>query len=62
MPCDHLAMDLVTPLPMGNDGCDTVLVIVDMITKFAILKPLKGKEMVGVARSTWEVLELFGIP
>lgn len=62
MPWDHLAVDLVTPLPMSNDGYDTLLVIVDMMTKFAILKPLKGKEMVGVARATWEVLALFGIP
>lgn len=55
MPWDHLAIDLGTPLPMHTDGFDTLLVIVDVMTKFCILKCLKGKEMVGVAQACWEV-------
>jgi len=47
---------------MSTDGYDTMLVIVDVMTKYAILNCLKGKGMVEVARTTWEVLAIFGIP
>lgn len=32
LPFDHTAIDLVTPLPKGRDGCDTLLVVVDVFT------------------------------
>lgn len=62
MPFEYPAIDLVTPLPMSADGYDTMLVIFDIMTKYAILKCLNGKTMVEVARATWEVLAVFGIP
>ena len=38
------------------------LVIVNVMSKYAILKCLKEKEMVMLARAVWEVLGFFGIP
>lgn len=43
IPWDHVAIDLVTPLPVTSDGYDTMLVIVDLMTKYAIIKCLKCK-------------------
>ena len=62
LPWDHIAVDLVTPLPMTKSGEDTLLVITDIMTKFAVLRSLKGKGMAGITRSLWEVMSLFDIP
>ncbi len=62
LPWDHIAVDLVTPLPVSKNGEDTLLVIVDIMSKFAILKSLKSKVMMDVARALLEVCGTFGIP
>ena len=62
LPWDHIAVDLVTPLPMTSNGEDTLLVIVDVMTKFAVLRCLKSKGMKGIAQSLWEVMSILGVP
>lgn len=62
LPWDHIAVDLVTPLPVSDSGCDTLLVVVDIMTKFAILRCTAGKDMVTIATQLWEILSIFGIP
>lgn len=49
LPWDHVAGDLVTPLPLSPEGCDTLLVVVDVMSKFFVLRNLKGKDMKTVA-------------
>ena len=62
LPWDHIAIDLVTPLPLSEDGMDTLLVIVDVMTKFCVLRCLKGKGMTEIARSLPEVMAILGVP
>ena len=62
LPWDHIAIDLITPVPNSKDGYNTILTIICMMTKFAILRPLKNKAMTTVATSLWEVFSIFGIP
>ena len=62
LPWDHIAIDLVTPLPLTKNGEDTLLVVVDIMTKFAILRTLKGKGMEGIAKALWKIMSLFGAP
>lgn len=62
LPWDHVAIDLVVNIPRSEDGKDTLLVIVDIMTKFAILRCLKGKSMAAISKSLWEVISVFGVP
>ena len=62
LPWDHLSIDLVTPLPLSEGGMDTLLVIVNVMTKFCVLRCLKGKGMTEIARNLWEVISLLGVP
>jgi len=61
LPGDHLQMDLAS-LPTSIDGYNFILVIVDVFTGFALLRPLKDKSAETVARSVWEVLCVLGLP
>lgn len=62
LPWDHIAIDLVTPLPLSKNGEDTLLVTTDLFTKFTILRCLKGKGMTGIAQSIWEIMAILGVP
>ncbi len=62
LPWDHIAIDLVTPLPLSENGYDTLLVIVDIMTKFCILRCLSSKGMEKIAKAVWEVFSTFGVP
>ncbi len=62
LPWDHVAVDLVTPLPMSKNGEDTLLVAVDIMSKFCILRTLKGKGMATIAATLWEIMAIFGMP
>lgn len=62
LPWDHVAVDLVTPLPLSSEGYDTLLVVVDVMTKFCILRTLKGKSMKTIAQAFWELMSTFGVP
>ncbi len=50
MPWDHIAIDLVPPLPVSDTGMDTLLVVSDIMTKFVILRALSSKRMDVIAR------------
>ncbi len=62
LPGDHLAVDLVADIPKARDGEDNLLVIVDIMTKFAFLRALKGKAMHTIACAFWGVVSIFGVP
>ncbi|GJS32157.1 putative reverse transcriptase domain-containing protein [Tanacetum coccineum] len=38
---DNITMDFVTKLPKSSQGCDTIWMIVDRLTKFSILVPMR---------------------
>ena len=61
-PFDHVCIDLVGSLPENVEGMKHILVIVDVFTKFIILKPVKDKTALTVARELYNVFCLFGFP
>jgi transposase InsO family protein len=62
-PFDHIAIDLAGPFPNTTArGHNMILVMVDVATRFVILRPLKSKTMQDVARALWEVFTDFGFP
>jgi transposase InsO family protein len=61
-PFDHLSLDLLGPLPEAEDKYCYVLIIVDIATRFVILRALIDKSASSVARALYHVLTDFGIP
>lgn len=49
LPWDHIVVDWVTPVPVSDDGQKTLLVVVDIMTKYAILRCAVGKDMEQIA-------------
>ena len=61
-PFEHLAMDLGelgTTSPRGNNF---ILVVVDVFSRFVLLRPLKTKAAEEVARALWRIMCDFGAP
>ena len=60
-PFDHIAIDLAEV--EGNiRGYKYILVIIDIATKFVILRALKDKSAVRIAQELWKVFSLLGVP
>jgi hypothetical protein len=59
---EHIAMDLAGPLPRSSSGAIYLLVIVDVCTKYVILRPLPNKESVTVAKELIKVFCDYGFP
>ena len=43
-PWDHIAMDLIGLLKCSERGFVFILIIIDVLTRFVVLKPLRTKE------------------
>ena len=61
-PFDHVSIDLAGPLPMSSDGCIYILVVLCNCTKFVIIRGLKDKQSVTVAKQLIDIFGLFGFP
>jgi hypothetical protein len=61
-PFDHIQMDCKVHLPLTTDGHTALLVIVDVATGFAILRPLITTSAACVAEQLWDVFSTFGLP
>jgi transposase InsO family protein len=61
LPWDHIAIDLVTSL-RAVDGFKFLLVVVDVFSRFTVLRALKDKTATSVARALWDVFGHFGVP
>ena len=59
---DHVAIDCAVALPESNNGFKNILIIVDVLSRFVITKPLKSMEGKEIARALYEVFALFGPP
>src|SRR5258708_1263434 len=65
---DHVELDLIGPLndSSADDGGTSVfaynwiLVLVDVLTGFVVLRPLSSKNMKDVALATWHVICEYG--
>tara|TARA_R110002050_G_scaffold300741_1_gene472177 strand:+ start:1078 stop:4374 length:3297 start_codon:yes stop_codon:yes gene_type:complete len=61
-PMDHVAIDILGPLPTSLKGYNFILVVVDIATRFSILRAMRTKTMEEVAWLLWGVFSDFGTP
>ena len=61
-PWDHLLWDLIGKLPTSAGGYNFVLIIIDVLTRFVVLKPLRTKSAWEIANRLVEVFANFGVP
>ena len=61
-PWDHIQIDLVGPIPESNDGYSWILTIIDVMSGFTLLRPLRSKSMEEVAIALWQLICDFGPP
>ena len=77
MPWDHIQFDLITSLTdeederladpglgqlEGDDLYKYVLVVVDVMTGFVILRPLRDRFAEALTRELWDIFMLLGVP
>lgn len=62
LPFDHLAVDTISPNRVSDDGYLYILIVVDLATRFVLLRPLKTKLMEEIAQQFVELFMIFGIP
>ena len=61
-PWDHIEMDLIGPFPMSDSGYIYILHVVDVLTNFSLIRPIKTKEAHEVAEELWKIICDFGPP
>ena len=61
-PWDHIAMDLIGLLKCSERGFVFILIIIDVLTRFVVLKPLKTKEAKEIAYTLVKVFANYGVP
>ena len=62
MPWDHIVIDLIGPFLTTEDGYNFILIVVDVLTRFVILRPLRSKSAEEVAMTLLLVFADFGAP
>ena len=60
-PFDHVAVDLFGPLPVSSNGYLYVLVLVDVATRFIILRPMRSKTAAETADTLALIIADFGV-
>ena len=60
-PMHRIQADLLE-LPIVSHGCDHILVIEDIFTKYACFYPMAGKQSTTVAKHLWQYIRRFGCP
>ena len=59
---DHIAIDLGSFNVTSSSGNNFILVIVDLFSRFVVLRPIRTKTAVDVAKELTSVFSLFGYP
>jgi transposase InsO family protein len=59
---DHVEIDFVGPLPPSKEGYRYVLVIVDVLTGYTVLRPTKTTTAQETAQALWSVISEYGTP
>ena len=60
-PWDHIAMDFIGKLPASEKGFVFILIIVDVLTRFVVLRPLMRKDAKTVALELVNLFANFGV-
>ena len=59
--CNHIAMDFIGKLPVSEKGFVFILIIVDVLTRFVVLRPLMRKDVKTVALELVNLFANFGV-
>lgn len=62
LPFDHVAIDLAGPLQETEEGNTMILILVDICSKFVILRPIENKKSETIAAQLFDIFCLFGFP
>jgi hypothetical protein len=62
LPIDHVAIDFIGPLQTSEKGHNYVLLLVDIATRFVVLRPLQTKSAEVVAWTLLKMFSDFGLP
>jgi hypothetical protein len=62
LPFDHVGMDFLGPFNTSIDGFNYILLVVDVLTRFVILRPLRAKLAEEVAWTLLCIFADFGVP
>jgi transposase InsO family protein len=62
LPWDHVAIDLFCPGITSQDGYNYVLLLVDICSRFTILRPLRSKSAIDTAQALLSIFADFGFP
>jgi hypothetical protein len=61
-PFDHIALDLAGPLPITDEGEIYLLVVVDICTKYVVLRAMKNKQSDTVVRALVSIAGDYSFP
>ena len=61
-PWNHIQIDCSVHLPASDDGFTTLLVIIDVFSGFALLRPIRTNSAEIIANELWSVFSIFGLP
>jgi len=61
-PFDHIAVDLAGPFPTSSNDNHYLLVLVDVHSRFVVLRAIRNKSMVTVGNTLVEIFCQFGFP
>ena len=61
LPWDHIVWDLIGQFDMSGEGYNFVLIIVDVLIRFVVLKPLRTKSASEIANRLVETFANFGV-
>ena len=59
-PWDHIQIDLIGPLPISTEGYEYILTVVDILTSYTVLRPLKNRDMESIVRAMWIIFCEYG--
>lgn len=63
LPGEHMAVDLAGPFPVkGDEKYRFLLVLVDVCTRFVILRPIPNKETLTVMTTLYDIFTTIGFP
>ena len=62
LPFDVVHLDLFGPLPVSSQGNRYVLLAVDSLSRFVVLRPLKDKSALSTAQGLYSIFVDFGFP
>ena len=59
---NHISIDLLGPVPPNEEDYNYILVIVDVATRYVVLRPLVNKSATTTAQSLMEIFSDYGFP